>query len=147
MEDNVPEAPYRVRFGKSIKRRNGNDLTLVAIGDMVPLALRVAEYFKDNNFDIEVIDLRSASPIDHKSIIDSVTKTKRLAIADPAWKSVGLASEIITFVYESLGSEMKSNPIRICLPDSHTPVASSLESNYYPNEEVFISSINKLINN
>ena len=95
----------------------------------------------------EVIDLRSASPLDHKSIIDSVTKTKRLAIADPAWKSVGLASEIITFVYESLGSEMKSNPIRICLPDSHTPVASSLESNYYPNEEVFISSINKLINN
>jgi len=51
MEDNVPEAPYRVRFGKSIKRRNGNDLTLVAVGDMVPLALRVAEYFKDNNFD------------------------------------------------------------------------------------------------
>jgi pyruvate/2-oxoglutarate/acetoin dehydrogenase E1 component len=147
MKDNVPEAPYRVRFGKSIKRRNGNDLTLVAIGDMVPLALRVAEYFKDNNFDIEVIDLRSASPLDHKSIIDSVTKTKRLAIADPAWKSVGLASEIITFVYESLGSEMKSNPIRICLPDSHTPVASSLESKYYPNEEIFISSINKLINN
>ena len=145
MEDNVPEEAYRVRFGKAIIRRSGSDLTLVAVGLMVPLAMRTAETLAKESIDVEVIDLRTVSPIDKKTIISSVSKTKRLAVADPGWRSFGVAAEIMAVVSEHLGSEMTTNSTRICLPDSHTPTSCVLEDQYYPNEASMINAIHDLL--
>ena len=141
MTDDVPEVPYRVRFGQAVIRRTGTDLTLVAIGAMVPIALRVASQLASESIDVEVIDPRTISPLDKDAICDSVSKTKRLVVADPGWQSVGVAAEIVSLVCERLGSELVANPARICLPDSHTPMSAALEEKYYPNDESLAKAI------
>jgi pyruvate dehydrogenase E1 component beta subunit len=134
--DHVPETPYRVRFGHAAVRRGGSDLTLVAIGMMVPVALRVAEALAKEQIGIEVLDLRTVSPLDRKTICESVAKTGRLVVADPAWYSVGVAGEVIATVAETVGDKLKTKPARVCLPDSHTPMSMALEKLYYPSDEV-----------
>jgi pyruvate/2-oxoglutarate/acetoin dehydrogenase E1 component len=134
MKDDVPEAPYRIRFGQAAIRRPGKDITLVALGVMVPQVLRVAAELAAEGISAEVIDLRTVSPWDHATVLDSVAKTKRLIVADPAWKSFSVAAEIITTVCEAMGSQLIANPARVCLPDSHTPMSAPLEKAYYPSD-------------
>jgi len=94
---------------------------------------------------VEVIDPRTLTPLDSETINKSVLKTKRLAVADPAWHSFGAASEIITSVSEKQTKQMKANPVRITLPDSHTPMSAPLEKKYYLNEERIVLEIKNLL--
>lgn len=141
MIDNVPENPYRVRFGQAVVRRQGKDVTVVAIGPMVPMALRAAEKLADENIEVEIIDPRTVSPLDHGSILESVAKTRRLVVADPGWQSTGVAAEIITLVSEKQAKYLLSNPVRITLPNSHTPMSAPLEETYYPSDGFVSQSI------
>ena len=141
MEDEVPEEPYRIPFGQAAVRRPGRDVTLVALGAMVPAALRVAAGIAGEGVDVEVIDLRTVAPLDHAKILQSVGKTRRIVVADPAWRSVGVAAEIIASVTEQMSDQLKARPVRICLPDSHTPTSAPLEAAYYPSDEALASAI------
>lgn len=134
MTDRVPVEPYRVPFGRAIVRRSGTDVTLVAIGNMVPLALRASETLSKEGIDVEVIDPRTLSPLDRETICSSVGKTGRIVVADPAWQSFGASAEIIAAVSETIGDKLKSKPVRVTLPDSHTPMSMVLESSFYPTE-------------
>jgi acetoin:2,6-dichlorophenolindophenol oxidoreductase subunit beta len=145
MKDAVPEVPYRVRFGEAAIRRPGKDLTLVAIGYMVPLAMKAANEAAQEGMDVEVIDLRTVSPWDRSTVLRSVAKTGRLIVADPAWRSLGFAAEVVATVSESMGSRLKAPPRRICLPDSHTPMSAPLENAYYPSNETFKRTIKELL--
>jgi pyruvate dehydrogenase E1 component beta subunit len=115
-------------------RRKGRDLTLVAIGMMVPLALRAAAQLAGQRVEAEVIDLRTLSPLDIDTVCVSVARTGRLVVADPAWCTGSVASEVIAEVCERMGRNLKANPGRVCLPDSHTPMSAALEETYYPTE-------------
>jgi pyruvate dehydrogenase E1 component beta subunit len=137
----VPEQPYRIRFGQAAVRRRGKDLTLVAIGNQVPLSLRVASELAGASIDTEVIDLRTLSPWDHTTVCESVAKTGRLVVADPGWRAFGAAAEIVAAVTEAAGDKLRAKPRRISLPDSHTPMSSALEELYYPNERTMIDAI------
>ena len=145
MADEVPEIPYKVRFGQATVRRDGKDVTLVALGSMVPISLRAASQLADEGIDVEVVDLRTVSPLDNQSICDSVSKTGRIVVADPGWQSVGVAAEIIASVCQEMGQRLLANPVRICLPDSHTPMSAPLEEQYYPNDADVAGAIRKLI--
>jgi pyruvate dehydrogenase E1 component beta subunit len=137
----VPEKPYRVRFGQAAVRRRGDALTLVAIGSQVPLALRVASQLAQSSVDAEVIDLRTLSPWDKTTVLESVARTGRLIVADPGWRAFGAAAEIIATVTEACGDKLRTKPARICLPDSHTPMSSALEELYYPSERTMVDTI------
>lgn len=134
MTDQVPETPYRVRFGQGVVRRPGQDLTIVAMGLMVPMALRVAGALAEEGIDIEVIDPRTLSPLDEELLCRSAAKTGRLLVAEPGWKSGGIAGEIIACVTENVGSKLRVEPARVCFPDSHAPMSQALEAQYYPDE-------------
>jgi pyruvate/2-oxoglutarate/acetoin dehydrogenase E1 component len=139
--DYVPEKPYRIRFGEAVTRKKGKDLTIAAIGIMVPLSLRVAQELEKDSIDAEVIDVRTLSPLDGDAICKSVKKTKRLVVADPGWHSFGASGEIVSLVSECLAREMESNPVRITLPDSHTPTSYVLEDMYYIDERAMLDKI------
>jgi len=141
MTAEVPEQPYRIRFGQAAVRRKGRDLTLVAIGNQVPLALRVASELAAASVDAEVIDLRTLSPWDKTTVCESVARTGRLIVTDPGWRSFGAAAEIMATVAETESDKLRAKPRRICLPDSHTPMSSALEQVYYPSEATMIDSI------
>ncbi len=145
MTDDVPEAPYRVRFGEAAIRRPGKDVTLVALGNMVPLALRAAATLEKEGVDVEVIDPRTIAPLDRKTLCDSAFKTGRLVVADPSWHSFGAAGEIITTVVENLGDKLKAKPARVTLPDSHTPMSMKLEPEYYPDDTDIVAAVRRTL--
>ena len=145
MTDHVPEQAYRVRFGQAVIRRPGKDATLVAIGSMVPLALRAAETLENEGIDIEVIDPRTLAPLDRKTICDSVFKTGRLVVADPAWHSFGAASELISTVAEHLGDKLRAKPVRVTLPDSHTPMSMAWEPKFYPDDADLVAAVKQTL--
>ncbi len=143
LKDQVPIDPYRVRYGRALVRKEGKDVTLVAIGCLVIDALKAAKILDEEGISVEVIDPRTLTPLDSKTINKSVLKTKRLIVADPGWHSFGAASEIIASITEKSMNKMQSNPIRVTFPDSHTPMSASLEKKYYLSQDDIISAIKK----
>ena len=112
---------------------------------MVPLALRVATRLAEHGIEAEVVDLRSISPLDTDTVCKSVEKTGRLAVLDPTWASYGMAAEVISRVAERQGRTLRADPIRITHPDSHTPMSSALEAEYYPSEEYVLKKLRSLV--
>ena len=97
---------------------------------MSQLVLKLSEQFQKNyKINIEIIDLRTISPLDRDTIIKSAKKTGKVLILDPSWKSFGASAEIMATIYEnSKNSGIIVN--RLYYPDSHTPASSSLEKNF-----------------
>jgi pyruvate/2-oxoglutarate/acetoin dehydrogenase E1 component len=145
MTDDVPEEPYRVRFGQAVVRRTGKDATVVAIGSMVPNAMRAATILEKEGVDVEVVDPRTLTPLDRRTICDSVFKTRRIVVADPAWHSFVAASEIVTTVVENLGDKLNAKPVRVTLPDSHTPMSMALEPEFYPDENDVVAAVKQTL--
>jgi pyruvate dehydrogenase E1 component beta subunit len=145
MTGEVPETPYRVRFGQAALRRAGRDVTVVAIGSMAPQAVRAATELANDGIDVEVIDLRTLSPWDKQTVLDAVSGTRRLIVADPGWQSFGAAAEIVATVSERLNGRLAAPPTRVTLPDSHTPMSSFLEQEYYPRDEHLSGAIRRLV--
>jgi|TARA_Y100000031_G_scaffold147432_1_gene182489 pyruvate dehydrogenase E1 component beta subunit len=146
LKDQVPLEPYRVRYGKAIIRRKGRDVTLVSLGYLLVEALKAANTLeKKYGISVEVVDLRTLTPLDRDTINNSVKKTGRLVVVDPAWHSFGAASEIITSIIEKNLKHIKSKPARITLPDSHTPMSKNLEKSYYFGDKKIVSKILKII--
>lgn len=143
MTDHVPEQPYRIRFGEAVVRRLGADVTLVAVGSTVPIALRAAALLEKEAIDVEVVDPRTLTPLDRKVICESAAKTGRLVVLDPAWHSFGAAAEIIATVVEEL--HLTSKPVRVTLPDSHTPMSMALEPKYYRDEADVVAAVKQTL--
>jgi len=130
-EDAVPEDVYKVEIGKGIIRKEGADVTVVAISLMAREALKAAGNLAKRGIDVECIDLRTAKPIDHDLILASVRKTGRLVVADVGWKTCGLAAEISAIVSEQAFEYLKAPIKRITLPDCPAPASTVLEKEYY----------------
>jgi len=144
MKDEVPEEPYRVPFGHAAVRRAGSDVTVVALGNMVPLALKAAEQLQAQGISAEVIDLRTVVPLDEDAILKSVAKTGRMVIADPAWRSFGVSAEISARISEKT-ADLKAPVQRLAFPDVHTPSSSPLEEDFYPEEEAVVASVKSVL--
>lgn len=127
----VPAQMYLTPIGKGIIRRPGKDVTIVAISHMVMDSFFAAEEAKQLGIEAEVIDLRSLCPLDEDIILNSVTKTGRLIIADCGWKTAGITAEIGAMVAEKGFSHLKAPIRRIACPDLPTPAACTLEETYY----------------
>lgn len=140
----VPKEPYRVHFGKAAIRKPGKDVTIVAMGLMVPQMLRVASELEKDSIDAEIIDLRTISPWDREAVFESVSKTGRLLVADPGWNSFSAAAEIIASTSENAGDKLKALPGRVTLPDSHTPMSCELEKAYYLSEGQIVQTVKKM---
>jgi pyruvate dehydrogenase E1 component beta subunit len=141
----IPLDPYRLDFGKANIVRKGKNITIIAIGYLNKLVPGVCDYFKKNyKTEIEHIDIRTLYPLDKKTLISSVKKTKKVLILDPSWKSYGASGEIIATIKETLKDE-KLFIDRLCYPDSHTPMSQALEEKYYLNENDIINKIKGMI--
>ena len=103
--------------------------------------MRAAESLVKQGISTEVVDPRTLSPLDRETILESVSKTRRLVVAEPGWHSFGAAAEIVAIATESIGSDLISNPLRVTFPDSHTPMSMALEKIYYPGEEEIAAAV------
>jgi len=147
MKDSVPEEPYRVPFGKARVRRTGRDATIIALGYMVPMALKAADSLASEGVDVEVIDLRTVAPLDEAAVLQSVEKTGRLVVADTAWQSFGVSAEVVARVAEKAFYHLKAPVARVALPDGHAPTSSALEELFYPKESDIRDAVRRVVSN
>ena len=128
-------------IGKSKVIKKGKDLTIVTSSVHVIDCLRVIEILKDNDLpiNIELIDIRSYKPLDIKTIISSVKKTKKILIIDPGFESGSFANEILAKVSISLFKILKERPIIISAHDIPEPTS-------YHYTKFFNISVNEILN-
>ena len=141
----VPEEEYIVPLGKADVKREGSDVTVVAIGAMVHRALAAAKMLKEKGISVEVIDPRTLVPLDKQAIIESVKKTNRLAIMDEEPKTGSAAAEIAAIIAEEAFDYLDAPIKRVCAPDTPIPYSSVLEKFWMPDEENLIEAINEIV--
>jgi len=142
----VPEGEYTIPLGRADVKREGKDVTVVAIGLMVLRALAAADKLqKEKGISIEVVDPRSVVPLDKKAIIDSVKKTGRLVIMDEEPKTGSAASEIAAVVAEEAFESLHAPIKRVCAPDTPIPFSAVLEKFWMPDEEDLIKAVTEIM--
>ena len=140
MQEDVPDEPYFIRLGEALVRRGGQDVTVVTMGSMIPLALEAADKLAKAGVSAEILDLRCLMPLDVGAIVASVKKTGRLVVAEPGWRMYGAGAEIIATVAETLGRDMRSRPRRVTWPQSAVPTGSKLEEQFYPTSDDIVAA-------
>jgi acetoin:2,6-dichlorophenolindophenol oxidoreductase subunit beta len=130
--EEVPDEAYTIPFGEANFTREGEDITIVAIGRMVKFANDAADRLAARGVACSVIDPRTASPLDEETILESVKETGRLVVVDEASPRCNLATDIVALVATKAFSALKA-PVNIVAPP-HTPVPFSpaLEDAYVP---------------
>ena len=137
----VPDEEYTIPFGVADVKREGTDVTVVALAGMVRRALAVAEDLETDGISVEVIDPRTIVPLDKQTILDSVEKTGRLVVVDPAHKSCSVASEISAMIAQDGFWSLQAPIQRVASLDCHFPFSPALEPLVYPNEEKIANAI------
>jgi pyruvate/2-oxoglutarate/acetoin dehydrogenase E1 component len=135
MRGEVPDNQDAIPFGKARVVREGTDATIVAIAGAVGHAERAADELSNEGVSVEIIDPRTLVPLDKKAILDSVEKTGRLIIADPAHKVCSAASEIASIVAQEGFWSLQAPIQKVAAEQIHIPYTPSLESLVYPNPE------------
>ena len=131
--NDVPEAQYTIPFGQAKVVREGKDVTIVTISQMVQKALVAAEELARSGLSAEVIDLRTLVPLDRNAVLKSVAKTGRLLIADEDYLGFGLSGEISAIVAENLDTLALKAPVkRLAVPNVPIPYSRPLEQFVIP---------------
>jgi pyruvate/2-oxoglutarate/acetoin dehydrogenase E1 component len=134
----VPEGHYTVPIGKAAVVREGSELTVLAYGTMVHVALAAVE---DNGLDAEVIDLRTLVPLDVSTLLASVSKTSRLFTVEENPRLCGWGAEVVSIVAEEAIYALDGPVVRITTP--HVPLAANpvLEDAQMPSAERIAAAI------
>lgn len=141
----VPEGEYTVPLGKANVVREGTDATIVTYGAMVHTSLKAAEELeKTRGAKVEVIDLRTISPIDIETIVASVEKTSRVIVVQEAQKSAGVAAEVIAQINEKAILHLDAPVLRVTAPDTVYPFAVA-EDIWLPDVARIVEGVNKVI--
>jgi pyruvate dehydrogenase E1 component beta subunit len=123
----VPAAIEPLPLGKAEIRREGDDVTVVAIASAVDAAMSVAEELEADAVSVEVIDPRTLVPFDWDAVTDSVRRTGRLVVVDPARRTCGAAAEVVSRVAEGQWADLKAAPRRVTWEDVPIPFSPVLE--------------------
>ncbi|MBN2653630.1 MAG: alpha-ketoacid dehydrogenase subunit beta [Nitrospirae bacterium] len=137
----VPEDFYTLDFGKGEILRDGSDVTIAGLSYILEDLLSASDLLKDKGISAEVINLRSIKPFDMDILIESVSKTGNLVIADITWDCFNLASELSCRVNEQLFTEIKRPPLRLTLPEMYVGASRESEENYYMSAESIAKKI------
>ena len=135
--EDVPEKEYVLQIGKANIIKGGKDVTLITYGSMVKTCF---EAVRNLNLDVEIIDLRTLSPLDTKTIFSSVQKTRKVVIVHEAPRTLGLSAEIITRISEKL--DLKSFE-RVTGFDSVVPLRK-FEELYFPSHEKILGAVRRV---
>jgi 2-oxoisovalerate dehydrogenase E1 component beta subunit len=141
----VPDEEYTLPIGKADVKRIGSNITLVSYGLTLHYCLEAAEVMAAEGVDIEVVDLRTLTPLDTETILDSVKKTGKLAIVHEDNITGGVGAEIAALVAERAFEYLDGPIARICGPDVPTmPFAQTLEDAYMPTGDKIADGLRKL---
>jgi len=144
IREEVPEGDYTIPLGKARMVQEGKDVTIIAWGAMVRETLNAAEQLKGDKIEVEIIDLRTISPMDVETIITSIRKTGRGVIVHEAPKTCGLGAEIIALINEKALLFLQAPIERVTGFDIPVPLMKS-EHYYLPNPERIVMAVKKVM--
>jgi acetoin:2,6-dichlorophenolindophenol oxidoreductase subunit beta len=142
----VPEEEYLVPFGEAKIYREGKDVTIVAIGRMVSLALKAADELEKEGINVTVLDPRTLVPLDEKTILESVKETHRLMVVEEGPKRGGVGGEIAALIAEQALDHLDAPVRRIAALDTPIPFNLALEDYVLPNEKKIAEAVRDLMN-
>jgi acetoin:2,6-dichlorophenolindophenol oxidoreductase subunit beta len=132
VEEEVPDEAYTIPFGEANLTREGDDVTIVALGRMVSFANQAADSLSKDGISCTVVDLRTTSPLDEDTILECAEQTGRVVVVDEANPRCGMAADIAALIGQNAFGALKA-PVKMVTPP-HTPVpfAPELEDAYIP---------------
>ncbi|ASF39256.1 MULTISPECIES: alpha-ketoacid dehydrogenase subunit beta [Halobacillus] len=141
----VPEEDYTIELDKADIKREGTDVTLVAYGAMVHSCLKAAEELEENGVSAEVIDLRTVSPVDYETILESVKKTNRAVVVQEAQKQAGIAASVAAEIQEKAILHLEAPVLRVHAPDT-VYAFTQAEEVWLPNYNSVVEKVNQVMN-
>ncbi|MFV0663390.1 alpha-ketoacid dehydrogenase subunit beta [Denitromonas sp.] len=142
----VPAESYTIPFGQAKVVREGKDLTIVTLSQMVQKSVLAADKLAAEGIDAEIIDLRTLVPLDKETVLRSVAKTGRLLVADEDYLSFGLSGEIAAIVAEQLNHLQLKAPVRrLAVPDVPIPFSRPLEQFAIPQVDAIAAEARALM--
>lgn len=141
----VPDDPYTIPFGEAAFPRQGNDVTIVAMSNMVTRAIEAADLLAKEGIHCDVIDPRTVSPLDEESILESVEVTGRLVVVDEAHERCSLAADISSIVAEKAFSSLRAPIRKVTAPHAPVPFSPVLEDAYVPSVDRIVSAVRDVL--
>ncbi|HVU70020.1 MAG TPA: alpha-ketoacid dehydrogenase subunit beta [Ktedonobacteraceae bacterium] len=141
----LPDDDYTVPLGKAVVRREGDDMTVLTYGAMVYQCLKAATVLEEeDDLEVEVVDLRSLTPLDRETIMESVKHTNKVLIVHEDALTGGIGAELAAILAEELFEYLDGPITRVAAPDAPFPYAPPLEAAFLPNAEKILSAARKL---
>lgn len=141
MAGEVPEESYTVPFGEANVVREGSDVTIVTLGRMVHTSLEAAEQLAGAGVSVEVVDLRTTSPLDEDTVLESVENTGRLVVVDEANPRCSIATDISALVAQKAFGALKGPIEQVTAPHTPVPFTDSLEDLYIPDAQKIVNAV------
>jgi pyruvate dehydrogenase E1 component beta subunit len=141
----VPEELYAIPFGVANVVRPGTDATIVALGRMVPEAVKAAAKLEESGVSVEIIDPRTVQPLDTATIVESVKRTNRVLIVHEAVEFGGIGAEISSQIQEAAFDYLDAPVARLAAPFAPVPYAPILENAYVPDAARIEASVRRLL--
>jgi 2-oxoisovalerate dehydrogenase E1 component beta subunit len=145
LREELPEEDYIVPLGQAIVRREGEDMTILTYGAMVHASLKAAQVLEEeDDVEVEVVDLRSLTPLDQNTILASVKHTNKVLIVHEDTLTGGIGAELAAILAEDLFEYLDGPITRVAAPDVPFPYAPPLEAAFLPDTEKILTAARKL---
>jgi pyruvate dehydrogenase E1 component beta subunit len=145
MTGDVPEESYAVPFGEANVVRDGKDATIVTFGRMVHLSNEAAAELAKQGIQCEVIDLRTTSPLDEDTVLESLGRTGRVVVVDESNPRCSIASDISSLIAMKAFGDLKAPVEMVTAPHTPVPFADSLEDLYIPSPASIQAAVRRVV--
>ena len=141
----VPEEIYEIPLGQANVLRPGRDVTVIALGRMVPESMTAAEELAKEGKEVEVIDLRTVQPLDSATILESVRRTNRALVVHEAVTFGGIGAEVAAQIQEEAFDYLDAPVLRLGAPFAPVPFSPVLERAYIPDSNRIVAGVQRLL--
>ena len=141
----VPEEPYEIPLGVADVKKEGDDVTIVAVSRMVVEALKAAEELEKEGISVEVVDSRTLNPLDRETIVKSVRKTGRAVVAADDHKTGGVTAELAATIVEGAFDYLDAPIKRVASPDLPIPFSPPLEERYMRWSRDIVKAVREIV--
>ncbi|BCX16419.1 MAG: pyruvate dehydrogenase subunit beta [Geminicoccaceae bacterium] len=144
-EAEVPDEPYVIPFGEANLTREGDDVTVVAMGRMVNFANQVADKLAKEKIGVTVVDIRTTSPLDTETILETASETGRVVVVDESHPRCSMASDIAALVAQECFSDLKAPVKMVTAPHAPVPFSPALEDLYIPSPAKIEAAVREVL--
>ncbi len=143
-EAEVPDEPYTIPFGEANVAREGEDVTVVALGRMVNFANEAADRLEGEGISCTVVDLRTTSPLDRETVLETAEETGRVVVVDEAHPRCSMAADIAALIAQEAFDALRAPVRMVTAPHAPVPFSPALEDLYIPGPDRIVEAVREV---